>query len=109
MKFQVPSSVRLAGCTDRCTHSFTEARSANQSYSLVGHSLVTALREELTEYYRLLAGLETRLREGGVSLLQLGVWTRQPLARLKLLTEIVTKVGEARARGRAAQGGARQV
>ena len=31
-----------------------------------------------------------------MTLLQLGVWTRQPLARLKLLVEIVTRVGEAR-------------
>ena len=47
-------------------------------------------------YYRLLAGMEHSVKEGQVSLLQLSVWTRQPLARLKLLTEIVTRVGEAR-------------
>ena len=31
-----------------------------------------------------------------MSLIQLGFWTREPRARLKLLTEIVSKVGEAR-------------
>jgi hypothetical protein len=30
----------------------------------VGHSFVTALRVELTEYYRLLAALEHSVREG---------------------------------------------
>ena len=57
---------------------------------------VSCAREELTEYYRLLAQLEQSVRAGGVSLLQLGVWTREPAARLKLLAEIVARVGEAR-------------
>ena len=57
---------------------------------------VSCAREELTEYYRLLAQLEQSVRAGGVSLLQLGVWTREPAARLRLLAEIVARVGEAR-------------
>jgi len=77
-------------------HSFIERQAAEVSYGLVGHSFVTALREELTEYYRLLAALEHNVRDGHVSLLQLGVWTRQPMARLKLLVEIVGMVGTAR-------------
>ena len=43
----------------------------------MGHSFVTALSEELTKYYRLLPGLETDVKEGRISLLQLGIWTRQ--------------------------------
>ena len=41
-------------------HEFTERTSSEQSYGLVGHSFITALREELTEYYRLLAAMEHR-------------------------------------------------
>merc|ERR1719233_282803 len=77
-------------------HSFTEKQAGEVSYGLVGHSFVTALREELTEYYRLLAALEQNVRDGHVTLLQLGIWTRQPMARLKLLVEIVDMVGMAR-------------
>jgi len=83
----------------RQVHEFIERSAEDKSYGLVGHSFVTALREELTEYYRLLAGLEQSVREGNVSLLQLGVWTREPQARLKLLVEIVTRVGDARGGG----------
>ena len=75
---------------------FTETRAGETSYGLVGHSFVTALREELTEYYRLLAGLEASLREGSLTLLQMSVWTREPLARLKLLVLLLRSVGTAR-------------
>ena len=75
---------------------FTEMRAGETSYGLVGHSFVTALREELTEYYRLLAGLEASLREGSLTLLQMSVWTREPLARLKLLVLLLRSVGNAR-------------
>ena len=108
-KFSISKKVSLAshqkcavmklcevGWLYRQVHQFTERSAGEQSYGLVGHSFVTALREEMTEYYRLLAGLEQSVRDGHVSLLQLGVWTREPLARLKLLVEIVTRVGDAR-------------
>merc|ERR1719341_1733342 len=75
---------------------FTEKRAGETSFGLVGHSFVTALREELTEYYRLLAGLEASLREGSLTLLQMSVWTREPLARLKLLVLLLRSVGNAR-------------
>jgi len=75
---------------------FTERQAGELSYGLVGHSFVTALREELTEYYKLLAALESSLREGGLTLLQVSVWTRQPLARLRLLVQILRSVGRAR-------------
>ena len=80
----------------RQVYTFTEKRAGEVSYGLVGQGFVTALREELTEYYRLIASLENNVREGGVTLLQLGVWTKQPMSRLKMLVEIVNSVGNAR-------------
>jgi len=77
-------------------HSFTEQQACESGYGLVGQGLVTALREELTEYYRLVASLENQIREGGVTLLQLGVWTKQPQSRLGLLALLVDSVGLAR-------------
>jgi len=80
----------------RQVYTFTEKKAGEVSYGLVGQGFVTALREELTEYYRLIASLENNVREGGVTLLQLGVWTKQPMSRLKMLVEIVNSVGNAR-------------
>ena len=40
---------------------FTERQGGEKEYGLVGQSFVTALREELTEYYRLLAVLEAQV------------------------------------------------
>ena len=80
----------------RQLHQYTEAAAQETGAGLVSQSFVTAVRAELTEFYRLLAGLEQNLREGGVRLLQLQAWTRQPQARLRLLVEVVTSVGRAR-------------
>ena len=77
----------------RQLHQYTEAAGQETGAGLVSQSFVTAVRAELTEFYRLLAGLEQNLREGGVRLLQLQAWTRQPQARLRLLVEVVTSVG----------------
>ena len=80
----------------RQLHQYTEAAAQETGAGLVSQSFVTAVRSELTEYYRLLAGLEQDVKEGGVRLLQLQVWTRQPQARLRLLVEVVTSLGRAR-------------
>ena len=84
-------------------HNFTERQAGDVSYGLVRHSFMTALREELTEYYRLLAALEHNVREGTVTLLQLGIWTRQPITRLRLLVGIVNSVRIIRGRALATQ------
>ena len=84
-------------------HNFTKRQAGDVSYGLVRHSFMTALREELTEYYRLLAALEHNVREGTVTLLQLGIWTRQPITRLRLLVGIVNSVGIVRGRALATQ------
>ncbi len=58
---------------------------------LIGQSLVTAVKNELSEYYRLLSALETQLREteGGLSLHNLAVWMVEPANRLRLLASVV--------------------
>ena len=63
---------------------------------LVGQSLVTALREELADYYRLLSLLEDQLKakktddDAGMAMTlhKLSVYTMDPLAKLKLLAVI---------------------
>jgi len=75
---------------------FTEKEGSEKEYGLVGQSFVTALREELTEYYRLLSVLEKEVREGEMSLLQLSVWAVEPLKRFQLLVSLVTVAGRAR-------------
>jgi len=75
---------------------FIERQAAETTYGLVGQSFLTALRDELTEYYRLLAALEEKTKAGGVTLMQLGVWTEEPMKRMKLLLEIVMAVGTSR-------------
>ena len=59
-------------------NAFIERQSAEASYGLVGRSFLTALRDELTEYYHLLASLEEKTKSGGVTLMQLSVWTVEP-------------------------------
>eukprot|EP00088_Acartia_fossae_P006660 TRINITY_DN13076_c0_g1_i1.p1 TRINITY_DN13076_c0_g1~~TRINITY_DN13076_c0_g1_i1.p1 ORF type:complete len:818 (+),score=159.85 TRINITY_DN13076_c0_g1_i1:251-2455(+) len=75
---------------------FTEKEGGEKEYGLVGQSFVTALREELTEYYRLLSVLEREVREGEMTLLQLSVWAVEPLKRFKLLVEMVSVAGRTR-------------
>ena len=65
---------------------------------LVGQSLITGLRNELTEYYRLLSILESQLKSGmmGLTLHQLSVYTMEPMERMKLLATIVKTCGRLR-------------
>ena len=69
---------------------FTRLKAEDGNYDLVGHNLVTGVREELTENYRRVAALE-----GEVPLLQLQVWLSGPTQRLRLLVEVVRGVGGA--------------
>jgi len=75
---------------------FTERQGAETEYGLVGQSFVTAIREELTEYYRLISVLEAQVRDGSLTLLQLSVWASEPMKRLKLLVELVSAAGSSR-------------
>lgn len=78
---------------------YVETRSTDKTFGLVGQSFCAALQQELTEYYRLIAVLESQLQEevdqgvalgqGGITLRRLIVWTFDPLIRLKSLAAVV--------------------
>ena len=106
-------------------NSFCENMAEDRDSGLIGQSFVTALKNELSEYYRLLSTvrvhnpsdlinnltlnentqflpqLESQLREteSGLSLHHLSVWMVEPTNRLKLLVSIVNAVKEGRKRG----------
>ena len=95
-------ALRLAelGWLYNTIHSFIDHANSNQKdLGLVGQSLVTGLREEMADYYRLLSLLEDQLKakksddnnsEGmAMTLHKLSVYTMDPLAKLKLLAVIV--------------------
>ena len=72
-----------------------EHAGGQKDLGLVGQSLVTGLREELADYYRLLSLLEDQLKakksnsedEGmAMTLHKLSVYTMDPLAKMKVNT-----------------------
>nr|XP_045616749.1 gamma-tubulin complex component 3 homolog [Procambarus clarkii] len=75
-----------------------ERTSDRTASGLVNQSLVLALREELTEYCRLIALLEAQIQEGGdtpmgepsggLTLRRLVMWTLEPRARLRALAHL---------------------
>lgn len=54
-------------------------------------SFCSALSQELTEYYRLIAVLEAQQAQGesSLTLRRLAVWTHDPLERMKMLGILV--------------------
>ncbi|XP_067127787.1 gamma-tubulin complex component 3 homolog [Centruroides vittatus] len=82
-------------------HKFCDDHSNDRTLGLVGQSFIAALQEELTEYYRLLAVLESQLQQetnGNVSgripkcnltLHRLSVWLLDPFVRMKILASLV--------------------
>ncbi|XP_076370838.1 gamma-tubulin complex component 3 homolog isoform X1 [Tachypleus tridentatus] len=83
-------------------HNFCESQNLDRALGLVGQSFIAALQEELSEYYRLLAVLESQLqqnfsieepysstRSGSLTLRQLAVWTLDPFVRMKQLATLV--------------------
>ena len=72
---------------------FCQGLVENSEVGLVGQSLVTALKQELAEYYSLLANIESQLQPDSgfcqLSLVHLSVWTLEPLNHMKLLASIV--------------------
>ncbi|XP_041358285.1 gamma-tubulin complex component 3 homolog [Gigantopelta aegis] len=101
----IPKAVRqliskLAECGwlyNKIKH-YVESRSFDKAFGLVGQSFCTALHEELTEYYRLIAVLEAQLQQeqdpgiaetSSLTLRRLAVWTFDPLVRLKILAALV--------------------
>ena len=61
------------------------------NYGLVRQSFFCSLRDELTEYFRLIAVLESQveLEKNQLTLRQLLVWSSEPLRRLQLMGEMV--------------------
>ncbi len=98
-----PSTIQLAlrlaelGWLFNIVHGFIQYATGQKDLGLVGQSLVSGLREELADYYRLLSVLEDQLKakrfsddEGmSMTLHKLSVYSMDPLAKLKLLAVIV--------------------
>uniref|UniRef100_A0A8C7PDP3 Tubulin gamma complex component 3 n=1 Tax=Oncorhynchus mykiss TaxID=8022 RepID=A0A8C7PDP3_ONCMY len=79
---------------------YTDSRSLDRAFGLVGQSFCASLHQELKEYYRLLAVLHSQLQveddqgvnlgvESSLTLRRLLVWTYDPKVRLKTLAALV--------------------
>uniref|UniRef100_A0A670JAI1 Tubulin gamma complex component 3 n=1 Tax=Podarcis muralis TaxID=64176 RepID=A0A670JAI1_PODMU len=79
---------------------YTDQRSVERAFGLVGQSFCAALNQELKEYYRLLSVLHSQLQveddqgvnlgiESSLTLRRLLVWTYDPKIRLKTLAALV--------------------
>ncbi|KAH0624549.1 hypothetical protein JD844_032153 [Phrynosoma platyrhinos] len=79
---------------------YTDQRSMDRTFGLVGQSFCAALNQELKEYYRLLSVLHSQLQveddqgvnlgvESSLTLRRLLVWTYDPKIRLKTLAALV--------------------
>ncbi|XP_040847058.1 gamma-tubulin complex component 3 isoform X1 [Ochotona curzoniae] len=96
------TAVRLAelGWLHNKIRKYTDQRSLDRSFGLVGQSFCAALHQELREYYRLLSVLHSQLQleddqgvnvghESSLTLRRLLVWTYEPRIRLKTLAALV--------------------
>ncbi|XP_062866579.1 gamma-tubulin complex component 3 [Trichomycterus rosablanca] len=79
---------------------YTDARSLDRAFGLVGQSFCASLHQELKEYYRLLSVLHSQLQveddqgvnvgvDCSLTLRRLLVWTYDPKIRLKTLAALV--------------------
>ncbi|XP_077470447.1 gamma-tubulin complex component 3 isoform X1 [Stigmatopora argus] len=79
---------------------YTDARSLDRAFGLVGQSFCASLHQELKEYYRLLSVLHSQLQveddqgvtmctENSLTLRRLLVWMYDPRVRLKTLAALV--------------------
>ena len=84
----------------RKVRKYLDARVGDKAHGLVGQSFCFAIKKELTEYYRLLAILESQQHQldqsieeeqqsGGLTLRRLVIWTYDPLIRMKALAILV--------------------
>uniref|UniRef100_A0A8C7YBG3 Tubulin gamma complex component 3 n=1 Tax=Oryzias sinensis TaxID=183150 RepID=A0A8C7YBG3_9TELE len=96
------TSSRLAelGWLHNKVRKYTDARSLDRAFGLVGQSFCAALHQELKEYYRLLSVLHSQLQvedehgvtmctESSLTLRRLLVWMYDPKVRLKTLAALV--------------------
>ncbi|XP_041973897.1 gamma-tubulin complex component 3 homolog [Aricia agestis] len=71
---------------------FIDPTSGLMPQGLMGEGLVASIRDELTEYYRSIALLQSQVCEGdggGATLRRMCVWAQEPLHRLTWLANIV--------------------
>lgn len=71
-------------------------RKADEKAGLTSQSVVSAMEDELTDYYRMIALMETQLSKenqpdptSGLTLRRILVWMQDPLYRLKVMAEIL--------------------
>uniref|UniRef100_A0A4X2KD37 Uncharacterized protein n=1 Tax=Vombatus ursinus TaxID=29139 RepID=A0A4X2KD37_VOMUR len=96
------TTIRLAelGWLHNKIRKYTDQRSLDRAFGLVGQSFCAALHQELKEYYRLLSVLHSQLQleddqgvnlglESSLTLRRLLVWTYDPKIRLKTLAALV--------------------
>ncbi|XP_030266119.1 gamma-tubulin complex component 3 isoform X2 [Sparus aurata] len=94
------TSSRLAelGWLHNKVRKYTDARSLDRAFGLVGQSFCASLHQELKEYYRLLSVLHSQVEddqgmnvctEGSLTLRRLLVWMYDPKVRLKTLAALV--------------------
>eukprot|EP00064_Thunnus_orientalis_P015199 superscaffoldBa00002774_g15249 len=96
------TSSRLAelGWLHNKVRKYTDARSLDRAFGLVGQSFCSSLHQELKEYYRLLSVLHSQLQveddqgvtvctESTLTLRRLLVWMYDPKVRLKTLAALV--------------------
>uniref|UniRef100_A0A672G107 Uncharacterized protein n=1 Tax=Salarias fasciatus TaxID=181472 RepID=A0A672G107_SALFA len=96
------TSGRLAelGWLHNKVRKYTDARSLDRAFGLVGQGFCAALHQELKEYYRLLSVLHSQLQveddqgvtvctESSLTLRRLLVWMYDPKVRLKTLAALV--------------------
>eukprot|EP00761_Pharyngomonas_kirbyi_P006563 gb/GECH01006571.1/.p1 GENE.gb/GECH01006571.1/~~gb/GECH01006571.1/.p1 ORF type:complete len:848 (+),score=133.22 gb/GECH01006571.1/:1-2544(+) len=65
-----------------------QGNSTGERTGLVRQSLGAALETELSEFYRLLAVLESQAASGTLTLRRLLVWTQEPLERLRIMAVV---------------------
>uniref|UniRef100_A0AAY4ELT8 Gamma-tubulin complex component n=1 Tax=Denticeps clupeoides TaxID=299321 RepID=A0AAY4ELT8_9TELE len=92
-------SSRLAelGWLHNKVRKYTDSRSLDRAFGLVGQSFCASLHQELKEYYRLLSVLHSQLQveddqgalDSALTLKRLLVWTYDPKVRLKTLAALV--------------------
>ncbi|XP_053723676.1 gamma-tubulin complex component 3 isoform X3 [Synchiropus splendidus] len=96
------TSSRLAelGWLHNKVRKYTDARSLDRAFGLVGQSFCASLHQELKEYYRLLSVLHSQIQveddqgvnvcvESSLTLKRLLVWIYDPKVRLKTLAALV--------------------
>ncbi|XP_065841235.1 gamma-tubulin complex component 3 homolog [Oscarella lobularis] len=88
------SKIAELGWLYKKVRSYVDTHVRDKALGLVGQSFCAALSEELTEYYRLVAVLDSQRVAGkgvgdALTLRRLIVWTLDPLRRLRTLASLV--------------------